>query len=502
MASVVGPGPLEAGCGVALLALWAEPARVHVVLRVASAANHGRLDDVLRLEMALGATDLRMRSRQREERSCRMVEIPQFPAVRGVALRAGLGECAVVDIISRVARIAVLGGLLEALRHMALAAGRGHVQAQERVGGQVMVESDIAPFRVGVALLTRLVPGRAMRAGGSMAAHTVRAEFLFLQRRRVTGVAIHLGMGSCQFEFRMTVGGDPPKIVAVTVTTGGAEAAFVPIIRLVAAGAVFRHRRMEVATAMAVRAANVSVPSEKGEARLAGVVEFLCRPISSGVTVAALLALAPLVDVVRRVATHTFTGRSFVAVPRMAGDTRGLQMPVGQGKGRRGVIEAGLLPGSGVVAGNTVRPEGTAMTVLPGMATVAGRWGLATGFARFVTTVAGQSDVGVLQWEVGQIVVEAGLAHPGDAGVAAQVLGVAATALTRGRLPHVSVKTALTSEIPCNLLVAGEAESILPFAIREVVALGAFGLDRRVRLGDRSGHDELLDARRPGVRAD
>ena len=89
-------------------------------------------------------------------------------------------------------------------------------------------------------------------------------------------------------------------------------------------------------------------------------------------TAAALLALASLVNVVRRMATHAFTGRPFVAVVRMAGDTRGLQMPAGQGKGRRGVIEAGLLPGSGIVAGSAVRPQGAAMSVLPGMTTVAG----------------------------------------------------------------------------------------------------------------------------------
>ena len=250
----------------ALLALLPEPARVHVVLRVAGAANHGRFDDVLRLEMALGATDLRMSPRQREERSCRMVEVPEFPAVRGMALRARFGERAVVDILSRVAGIAVPGGLLEVLCHMALTAGRGHMQTKKRVSGQIMVERHIAPFRVGVALLTSRVHGRPMRAGGSMAADAIRASFLFLQGRRVAGMAIQPGVGSCQLEFRMVISSDPPEIVAVTLTAGGAETAFVPIICLVAAVAVFRHGCMEIATAMAVRAANVSVPSEKGEA--------------------------------------------------------------------------------------------------------------------------------------------------------------------------------------------------------------------------------------------
>ena len=154
------------------------------------------------------------------------------------------------------------------------------------------------------------------------------------------------------------------------------------------------------------------------------------------------------------------------------------------------------------MAGSALRPQGAVMSVLPGMATVAGWRGLATGFARLVTTGARQVDMGILQREVGQVVTEPGLAHPCDAGVAPQVFGVTAKALTGGRLPHVAVKTALPSEIRRDLLVTGEAESILPFAVSKVMALGAFGLDRCVRLRDGSGHDELLDAGRPSIRDD
>ena len=105
-----------------------------------------------------------------------------------------------------------------------------------------------------------------------------------------------------------------------------------------------------------------------------------------------------------------------------------------------------------------------------------------------------------LQWEVGQVMTESGLAHPCDFGVAPQVLGVAAAALAGGRLSHVPVKTAFAPEIRGNLLVTREAQSILPLAIGEIVTLRAFGLDCGVRLGDRPGHDELLDAGCIGAR--
>ena len=139
------------------------------------------------------------------------------------------------------------------------------------------------------------------------------------------------------------------------------------IIRLVTARAFLRHRH----TTMAIRAANVSMPSEKGKAGLPGMIEFLCSPVSGGVAVAALLALAPFMDVVRRVTTLTFVGRSFVTVSRMAGDARSLGVPVGQGKGRCVVIEVGTLPGPGIVAGGAVRPQGAAMSVLLDMTPVA-----------------------------------------------------------------------------------------------------------------------------------
>jgi len=56
--SVVGPGTLECGGGMTELALFAQSAAMHIVLRVTSAAQHRWLDDVLWFQVALGATGL------------------------------------------------------------------------------------------------------------------------------------------------------------------------------------------------------------------------------------------------------------------------------------------------------------------------------------------------------------------------------------------------------------------------------------------------------------
>ncbi len=74
--SVIGPWPLEARRGMAELALFTEAAAVHVVFRVTPAAQHRWLDDVLRFQVALSATDLRMGARQGKPGARRMVEVP------------------------------------------------------------------------------------------------------------------------------------------------------------------------------------------------------------------------------------------------------------------------------------------------------------------------------------------------------------------------------------------------------------------------------------------
>ena len=87
--SVVGPRPLEAGGGMALLALLTEPAGMHIVFRVAGAADHRRLDDILGLQVALVAPDRGVCSRQRKSRPRGMVEVPELPAIGRMAGGAG-----------------------------------------------------------------------------------------------------------------------------------------------------------------------------------------------------------------------------------------------------------------------------------------------------------------------------------------------------------------------------------------------------------------------------
>ncbi len=56
--SLVCPWTMEGGRVVALLAFLAEAPRVYVITGMTGAANHRGFDDVLRPDVAIGATDL------------------------------------------------------------------------------------------------------------------------------------------------------------------------------------------------------------------------------------------------------------------------------------------------------------------------------------------------------------------------------------------------------------------------------------------------------------
>ena len=121
------------------------------------------------------------------------------------------------------------------------------------------------------------------------------------------------------------------------------------------------------------------------------------------------------------------------------------------------------------------------------------------GRSALVTTLAGRGDVGIAEGEVGEVVVESNLAESRDIGTAAQVLGMASAALTPRGLTHATVITAFGADILSDLFVTTQALRALPLAVGEVVTVRAFGLDVGVRLGDGTGHHELLDAGRPGA---
>ena len=490
---------------VALLALSAESASVHVVSGVARAADHGGFPHVLRLDVALTTADLCVRARQREASALGVVELPHLPAVGCVAAAAFLSEASLVDIHLRVAIDTLVRGFLEPLRGVALAAGDGDVQSEEREAAHVVIESHVLPIGLCVALLALLAEAAAVRLIGAMATRAVDTELLHLCDARMAGVAIELRVGS--FKRKVESGGVIearylPQVVSVAVGAGGSEPSYVPVVGLVTAVAVLRDGILEVAGAMALLTADMCVAPEQGEAGLPRVIELLRGPVGCRMAVGALGPLAAPVNVIGHMAGDALLGRPFVALTGMAGGAGHLAVFVSEGEFRFVVIEVSLPPGLRVVARSAVRAQCAPMSIVFLVAADAGGGGLAIWRVRAVATAAVERQMGAIEREAGKLVGKSSLAQLVYVGVAALVLRMAATALPRRAALHAAVVPGLVADVGCDFLVTVQTQCGLAAAVGAVVTGAAVALQLGVRLGDRSRHDQRLDAGRPGTGAE
>src|SRR5262249_45113775 len=157
-----GPRTLERRRVVALLAVDPEATGMDIFARMTGAADHRWLDDVLRPDMTVGATDLGVRAQQREARVSRVIEVPHLPTVGCVALGAVLAKSSIVNIVLRMAAQTFLRRVIESLARMTLAAAHDHMQSGQGVLGLIVVEIDFLPAGRVVALLALLAERAAM----------------------------------------------------------------------------------------------------------------------------------------------------------------------------------------------------------------------------------------------------------------------------------------------------------------------------------------------------
>ena len=153
---LVSPRASEGGRVVTLLALRSEAPGVHVIAGMTGSADHRGLDDVLRPDVAVGATDFCVCPQQRKASVGCMIEVPHLPAIRRVAFGAVLSQTAVVDVVFRVAAQTFLGRVIEALSCMALPARNDDMEPGERILRLIVVEAHVLPLGSGVALLALL----------------------------------------------------------------------------------------------------------------------------------------------------------------------------------------------------------------------------------------------------------------------------------------------------------------------------------------------------------
>ena len=92
----------------AVLTLRAELAEVDIVAAMAAGAVARQFHDASGLAMAGDAGNPGVRAGQFETRLPGMVELPELPAVRGVAGRTVPAEAALVQVVAGVAGVAIL----------------------------------------------------------------------------------------------------------------------------------------------------------------------------------------------------------------------------------------------------------------------------------------------------------------------------------------------------------------------------------------------------------
>ncbi len=197
------PRPSERSRVVALLALGAEAPGVDIVSRMTGSADHRGLDDVLRPDVAVGASDLRVRAQQGETGMGGMIEVPHLPTVWCMAFAAVLTETAVVDIVFCVTAVALLGGVSESLGGMTLAAGNHDMQPREGILRLIVIEPHFLPSGRVVALLALPAQRTSVRLVGAVAVDALRAEFLILHDTGMAYVTIESRVRALEAELEV-----------------------------------------------------------------------------------------------------------------------------------------------------------------------------------------------------------------------------------------------------------------------------------------------------------
>ena len=151
-----------------------------------------------------------------------------------------------------------------------------------------------------------------------------------------------------------------------------------------------------------------------------------------------------------------------------------------------------MTPGGGVMTGAAFAPE-PAFVRLVLLVTVHAL-GLRTPIAlpRRVAVLAGNDRVGVVQWEVGSLVIELLAAEFDDVTRPPEVLRMTGVTLRRFDALHAAMKAVLCRDVGRGFLMAVEAQSCLVFAVAAVVAKGALLLVLLVRGTQLSGHEQCL----------
>lgn len=489
----------------AALALPAVLAQMHVILRMAIRARCFELQLLRGLLVTVSAGEFRVRANEGEVRFLAVVELPDAPAIRGMAARAVVAESPLVKVIRTVAVDAAFAGVLVSARHVTLLARHRHMQADEREGREVMVEIRIgAPSRRRVTLraVDAELPGMHVRC--TVTADAARFELLLGNVRSVARVTGHLLVSSFERPSaiaRMIEYSRQPLLVAVARIALAAEATCMRVFGTMTALTIARQRVLQAAASMTIRAVDACVDTQQGEAGLLRVIELRSLPARGRMTVGALRAALVAMHVVGRMTGNALLRRVLVSIAEVAGEARDVFVLVSQRECGLVVVEADASPSRAVVTACTVASKPALVRFLSAMTGVAIGWRVAEALAFRMTAVAANGGMRALQREVSATVIELLATELDDVSIPSEVFGVAGVTLQRsGRTGEAAMQSALRAHIGGNFLVARQTELRLPTAIGAVVTVRTALFVLCVRFGELPRHEQRLRTLRISVR--
>ncbi len=297
---------LEGRGRVAAITLTPVLTEVNVVLLVTRQTGRVQLDLAGGLLVTAGAGEFCVRPVQRESGFLPVVEFPDAPAVRGVALRAFLTQIALVNVVAAVAVDAAAAYVPILARRMTLLARHRDVQAHEREIRKVVVEGHRRSPAV------RRMTARAVDAelagvhvACTMAAKAILGELLVRDGGRVAGVTVELFVltEECPVPVTDVVEGRRlPFLIPVTLATSRTEATGVGVLARVTADAIARQLVFQVARAVAILTVNACMHSLERIPRFLEVVELGGLPPGRRMAVGALRPPLAVMHIVGRMA--------------------------------------------------------------------------------------------------------------------------------------------------------------------------------------------------------
>jgi len=224
------------------------------------------------------AYEVRMRPAEGELGSCIVIETPERPTVRVVALLAGGSQPLEVDILSLVAADAADLGVLVFRRDVALLASRHRVKTEQWEPRQIVIEEDaIGPLALVVAPLacgSFLPPVDIVRL---MAGVACLVQRLLIQRPHVTPLASDVLVGTPKRKFRQPIVvedfGFPGRFPVASLTIRPVAPA-VLVIRAVAVDAKRRELLLQDPSRMTRLAGGRAVAALERELRTPIVIEM------------------------------------------------------------------------------------------------------------------------------------------------------------------------------------------------------------------------------------